>query len=73
MEKFVINNQLKLYREALNMTQGEFAALLGVHRVTYNKWENQKEQPNTQSLYDIWIRLKEKIPGLNMQDLLDAE
>ena len=67
-----MRNRLKVYRELTGMTQGEFASFLGVHRVTYNRWERQREQPNTEKLYDIWLRLKTKM-DLNMQDLLGDE
>lgn len=32
--------QLKSLRRKLRLTQAQFAAILGVHRVTVAKWEN---------------------------------
>lgn len=68
-----MKNTLIIYRTKLNLTQGQMAELLGVHRVKYNTWENQHEQPNLIRMYQIWKTLKIKFADLNMQDLLSDE
>lgn len=65
-----MENNLLNYRQKLNMTQGQMAVLLGVHRQQYNRWEKQHVQPDVDSLWDIWERLKAKFPDMDLQDLL---
>ncbi len=41
-------------------TQKEFAEFLGIRRVQYNKYENNKEQPALEALYKISLKLNIK-------------
>lgn len=72
-----MKNKLKLYRlqlaarEGRDITQAEFAELLGVSRWSLNRWEKQAVQPDSYALYQVWTRLKQYFPELNMQDLFD--
>jgi DNA-binding XRE family transcriptional regulator len=67
-----MKNKLAVYRQKLNMNQTEFAALLGVHRVTLNRWERQREQPSLESLLNIWDILNPLLDGgINLQDLVE--
>lgn len=72
-----MKNKLKFYRlqlaarEGRDISQIEFAELLGVSRWSLNRWEKQVVQPDLQTLYKVWVKLKAYFPGLNMQDLLE--
>ena len=65
-----MKNRLKEYRQKLNMTQGEMAVFLGANREQVNRWENQRLQPDIETLFKIWKKLKAKFPDINLQDLL---
>lgn len=70
----MIKNRLKYWRHYLQIDkQTEFAEILGVTQQQLNKWENQKGQPNTETLLELWKILRNKIPGLNLQDLLEHD
>jgi DNA-binding XRE family transcriptional regulator len=73
METLIIYNRLKAYRELLGMKQGEFATFLDVHRVTYNRWENQREQPNLARGYRVWQALNARLPELHMEELFTLD
>lgn len=67
-----VKNRLKEIRHELYIdTQKEFAELVGVTRQQINLWENQKTQPAIETLVKLWLRLQQKIPEINLQDLLD--
>lgn len=46
-------------------TQKEFAEFLGIRRVQYNKYENNKEQPTLEVLYKISLKL-----NIPMEDII---
>ena len=60
-----------VYRLKLNMNQTEFAKYLGIGRVAYCKIENGNRQIGLKLLIRIYLKLKERFPDLNMQDLLE--
>ena len=66
----IMKNRLIVYRQKLNMSQREFAELLGVTREQVNRWERQRLQPDTETLWNIWQRLRANF-DINMQDLLE--
>lgn len=67
-----VRNRLKSMRHRLEIDrQTDFAELLGVSPFSLNQWEQQKKQPNTETLCRIYFRLKEKIPDLHMEELID--
>ncbi|ADK13154.1 MULTISPECIES: helix-turn-helix transcriptional regulator [Clostridium] len=45
--------------------QKDFAEFLGIKRVQYNKYENNKEQPTLETLYKISLKL-----GIKMEDII---
>ncbi|ACA54220.1 helix-turn-helix transcriptional regulator [Clostridium botulinum] len=45
-------------------TQKEFAEFLGIRRVQYNKYENNKEQPTLEALYKISLKLNIKMENI---------
>lgn len=49
-------------------TQKEFAEYLGIRRVQYNKYENNKEQPTIEVLYKISLKL-----NMKMEDIIYLE
>lgn len=49
-------------------TQKEFAEFLGIKRVQYNKYENNKEQPTVEVLYKIASKL-----NIKMEDIIYLE
>jgi transcriptional regulator with XRE-family HTH domain len=51
----------------------EYAALLGVRHQQISLWEKQKQQPTLETLVRLWLILKAKIPGINLQDLIEYE
>jgi DNA-binding XRE family transcriptional regulator len=55
----------------LMFNKKEMAAFLEVNYQQYVDWENHKGEPNTDSLYKLWLKLKEKFPDMNLQDLLE--
>lgn len=44
---------VKLKRKELQLTQHEFAELIGVNWVTVWRWENQKQTPN-ETIMSLW-------------------
>jgi DNA-binding XRE family transcriptional regulator len=52
----------------MEMNQTEFAEWLGVKLAQYNRWENQKQQPEINTSF----RLAKKI-GCKVDDLFDYE
>lgn len=53
--------------------QKDFAEFLGVSRFSINQWENQKKQPNVETLCMIFEKLKKELPDLHMEDLIEYE
>lgn len=68
----MIKNRLKAIRHQLEIdTQTEFAELFNVARPQLNRWERQKEQPSLDTAIKMWKLLRERMPGLNLQDLFE--
>ncbi|WP_186430868.1 helix-turn-helix transcriptional regulator [Clostridium sp. BSD9I1] len=64
-----IKNRLLEIRFKLGYkTQKDFAEYLGIRRVQYNKYENNKEQPTLEVLYKISLKLNVK-----MEDIIYLE
>jgi DNA-binding XRE family transcriptional regulator len=58
----------KELREKGKWTQQEIADMLGVHIVTYKRWEAGKIEPNAQAAFQIcciWHEQKNKKPSKN--------
>ncbi len=53
------NIEIKELRKLLNLTQGEFAQLLGVGGSTIKDWEQRISKPNEENLKKL-IKLKEE-------------
>lgn len=54
------------------MERDEFAEYIGVSYNQYIKWEpNTRYQPSLKNLWNIWKKLKNKFPDINLQDLLE--
>lgn len=69
-----IKNRLNYWRHQLLIdTQTEFASLIGVSDYSLNRWEKQKEQPGLNNLLKIYLKLKELIPDLHLEDLIEIE
>lgn len=67
-----IKNRLRDIRHELYInTQKEMAEFLDVNYRQLSKWESQEQQPTTDTLVRLWLRLKIKLPQLNLQDLLE--
>jgi transcriptional regulator with XRE-family HTH domain len=58
MVKKDIANVVKKLRTALNLTQEQFAAKLGVTFTTVNRWENGKGKPSPLAMRQIEELLK---------------
>ncbi|HWP98698.1 MAG TPA: helix-turn-helix transcriptional regulator [Syntrophomonadaceae bacterium] len=70
----MVKNRLKYWRHQLLIdTQTEFAKLLGVSHQRVSLWERQEEQPTLEMLIKIWFRIKENVPTINLQDLIEYE
>lgn len=68
------NNRLNYWRHQLLFDhQKDFAEWLGVTQSQINLWEKQRQQPNLETLIRLWQRLRERIPDINLQDLIDLE
>lgn len=58
----MIKNRLKEIRmKEYMLTQKEFAKLLNADITHYNRWENNKMQPNSEMMFDICKKLNKKI------------
>lgn len=55
-------------RKALNLSQANFAKLLGVHQTAVSQWETGKTFPDT----DMLIRIS-RITGKSVNDILDVK
>lgn len=70
----LIRNRLKYWRHQLLIdTQTQFAEFLGVTRQQLNVWERHEGEPSLETAYKLWIKLKEKIPDMNLQDLFEKD
>ena len=58
------NRLLDIRLELRYKTQQEFADFLGIDRWLYNRYENNKVQPNAQNLLNICLRTNKKIEEL---------
>lgn len=66
-----MENNLKAYREKLNLTQTEFAEEVGIDRESYCKIENGKKSLGLKILKKVFRHLKKHyFPDLHMEDLL---
>lgn len=54
----IAGKEIKELRKRLNMTQEQFAVLLGVTRVSVNKWEAGTVKPSTLANREL-LRVKE--------------
>ena len=69
-----MRNRLKYYRHLLQFDeQKDFAEFLGFSAWSVNRWEGQKTQPDAESLYKIFLRLRERIPDVHMEDLISPD
>lgn len=50
------------------MDQKQFAEYLGVNRNQYNRWENQKSQPDIENAW----KLKKKL-GISLDELFEEQ
>lgn len=64
----MLRNRLKHWRHNKEMNQTEFAAFLGVKVAQYNRWENQKQQPEIETAFRL-----AKIIGCKIDDLFETE
>ncbi|HEY5588448.1 MAG TPA: helix-turn-helix transcriptional regulator [Candidatus Paceibacterota bacterium] len=60
----VKNKLLDIRLELRYKTQQEFADFLGVDRWLYNRYENNKVQPNAQNLLNICLKTNKRIEEL---------
>lgn len=65
-----MENNLKHYRHRLEMDRQEFARFLGLDLSQYSRYENQRSQPNIESLVKIRDKLRARFPGLTLDDLI---
>ncbi len=63
-----MQNQIKLFREKKNISQGKLADLCNVSRQTINAIENNKYDPSLQLAFDI-----AKILGVKVDKLFLSE
>lgn len=70
----MIRNRLKYWRHQLLFdTQTQYAEFLEFPQPRVSKWERQEEQPTTESLVIVWLKLKKRLPNINLQDLIEYE
>lgn len=62
----MLRNKLKSWRYKHEMTQKEFAEYLGVKYSHYNKWENNRMQPELENVYNLLEKL-----NCTFQDLFE--
>lgn len=68
----MFKNKLKYFRHRLQIdTQIEYAEFLGFSGFSVNRWEKQVSQPDITSTFKIYLKLKERIPDLHMEDLFE--
>jgi len=65
-----MQNNLKHFRHRLEMNMTEFAAFLGLPLAQYSRYENQKAQPNIDTLITIRDKLRKRFPSLTLDDLI---
>ncbi len=65
-----MENCLKSYRHRLEMNKTEFATFLEVPLSQYSRWENQRIQPNIDTLIIIRDKLRARFPNITLDDLL---
>jgi len=65
-----MQNNLKHFRHRLEMSKTEFASFLNLPLSQYSRYENQRSQPNIDTLITIRDRLRERIPNLTLDDLI---
>lgn len=71
-KKLFIKNKLLSIRLQLGYKkQGEFADYLKIGRSNYNLIENNKKQVTLIMAFYISDRLKEKIPGIHIEDIFE--
>lgn len=69
----MIRNRLKHFQHILEIDkQKDFAEFLGSSQYSVNRWQKQISQPDTESLIKIYLRLRERIPGLHMEELFEG-
>ena len=53
------------------MDQNDFAEFLGINYSQYNRMEKHPERfnPNKDTTWAIWLRLKERFPDIHIEDL----
>ena len=64
----MLKNKLKSWRFKYEMNQTEFAQILGVKVAQYNRWENQKQQPEIETAFKIANKI-----GCKIDDLFEFE
>lgn len=67
------NKLLQLRLESGYKYAKDFAEFLEVPYVSYTQWESNKTQMPLDALIKIYLKIKEKFPEKNLQDLLNLE
>lgn len=52
------------------LSQSELARRMGRHRNLIYKWANGIAKPNLSSALDMWLVLRETLPGLSLSELV---
>lgn len=59
-----VRNRLKDIRHDFRMDQKEFSEFIGVNYYLYNRWENNKSQPNSEWLLKIGKKTEQTIESI---------
>jgi putative transcriptional regulator len=62
-------NTLKEIRHDLRMNQTEFADFLGINVNQYNKYENNKKQPNLENALAIFEKIKTQLKEKRFEEI----
>lgn len=68
----MLQNRLKYYRHQLLMNQTQMCKFLEYKCISrYNQFENHpnKHNPNSETMYKFWEKIKTKIPNIHLEDL----
>ena len=63
-----LGNQIKIYRNQLNMSQDELAEKIYVTRQTISNWENEKSYPDIISVIEL-----SSLYSISLDDLLKGD
>lgn len=70
----MVKNRLKYWRERAGFKyKKHFAEWLGLDHRQYNRYENQRVQPDIETLLYIFGKLKMEFPDIHLEDLIERD